>query len=49
MSVVDAADPPVRLVLGSDALAAARRASAARAEEADAWASVSESTDFTAP
>ncbi|HEX3589842.1 MAG TPA: oxidoreductase [Pseudonocardiaceae bacterium] len=49
MSLVDAADPPVRLVLGSDALAAARRASAARAEEADAWASVSESTDFTAP
>lgn len=49
MSLVDAAEPPVRLVLGSDALAAARNASAARVAEADAWASVSESTDFTAP
>jgi NAD(P)-dependent dehydrogenase (short-subunit alcohol dehydrogenase family) len=39
-------DPPLRLLLGSDALAAAERSSAARAAEAQAWAEVSRSTDF---
>jgi NAD(P)-dependent dehydrogenase (short-subunit alcohol dehydrogenase family) len=39
-------DPPLRLLLGSDALAAAERSSAARAAEARAWADVSRSTDF---
>jgi NAD(P)-dependent dehydrogenase (short-subunit alcohol dehydrogenase family) len=39
-------DPPLRLLLGSDALAAAERSSAARAAEARAWAEVSRSTDF---
>lgn len=39
-------DPPLRLLLGSDALAAAERSSASRAAEAQAWADVSRSTDF---
>ncbi len=42
------ADPPLRLLLGSDALAAAERSSIARSAEAQAWASISRSTDFAA-
>ncbi|HEY4461123.1 MAG TPA: oxidoreductase [Streptosporangiaceae bacterium] len=44
--LAERADPPLRLLLGSDALAAAGRSSAARAGEAEAWADVSRSTDF---
>jgi NAD(P)-dependent dehydrogenase (short-subunit alcohol dehydrogenase family) len=44
--VAGLADPPLRLLLGSDALAAAERSSLARAAEAQAWAEVSRSTDF---
>jgi NAD(P)-dependent dehydrogenase (short-subunit alcohol dehydrogenase family) len=41
-------NPPLRLLLGSDALAAAERSSIARAAEAQAWAEMSRSTDFAA-
>jgi NAD(P)-dependent dehydrogenase (short-subunit alcohol dehydrogenase family) len=44
--VAGLADPPLRLLLGSDALAAAERSSIARAAEAQEWAEVSRSTDF---
>jgi hypothetical protein len=44
--LADLDDPPLRLLLGSDALAAAERSSAARAAEAQAWAEVTRSTDF---
>jgi NAD(P)-dependent dehydrogenase (short-subunit alcohol dehydrogenase family) len=39
-------EPPLRLLLGSDALAYADKASKSRAEEAEKWAGVSRSTDF---
>jgi NAD(P)-dependent dehydrogenase (short-subunit alcohol dehydrogenase family) len=44
--LADLDDPPLRLLLGSDARAAAERSSAARAAEAQAWAEVTRSTDF---
>jgi NAD(P)-dependent dehydrogenase (short-subunit alcohol dehydrogenase family) len=39
-------EPPLRLLLGSDALRRAAEASEARAAEAEKWADVSRSTDF---
>jgi len=39
-------DPPLRLLLGSDAVESAENASRARAAEAEAWAEVSRSADF---
>lgn len=44
--LVDEARPPLRLLLGSDAVALAERASRDRAAEATAWEHVSRSTDF---
>ncbi|HWR46887.1 MAG TPA: oxidoreductase [Pseudonocardiaceae bacterium] len=41
-------DPPLRLLLGSDAVELAEKASKARAAEAQQWAAVSRSTDFPA-
>jgi NAD(P)-dependent dehydrogenase (short-subunit alcohol dehydrogenase family) len=41
-------DPPLRLLLGAGAVESARKASDARAAEADRWADVSESADFPA-
>jgi NAD(P)-dependent dehydrogenase (short-subunit alcohol dehydrogenase family) len=48
IDVVGAADPPRRLVLGSDALAAARKAAADRAAETEKWADVSRAADYPA-
>ena len=48
LRVVDVADPPLHLLLGSDALARAQAKFAAVAAEVDAWAEVSRSTDFPA-
>jgi NAD(P)-dependent dehydrogenase (short-subunit alcohol dehydrogenase family) len=44
--LVDLAEPPLRLLLGSDALRLADRAAESRAAEATAWADVTRSTDF---
>ena len=44
--VVASAQPPLRLLLGSDALQLAERSSRARAREAAVWSGVSRSTDF---
>jgi NAD(P)-dependent dehydrogenase (short-subunit alcohol dehydrogenase family) len=41
-------NPPLRLLLGKDALAHADRASRSRAEEAAAWAHLTTSTDYSA-
>jgi NAD(P)-dependent dehydrogenase (short-subunit alcohol dehydrogenase family) len=46
--LVDLADPPLRLLLGSDALELTERVSAARATEAAEWADVTRSADFGA-
>jgi len=46
LRVVDAPDPPLHLLLGSDALGRAQAKFAAVAAEVDAWAGVSASTDF---
>ncbi|MGW2311301.1 oxidoreductase [Actinomadura luteofluorescens] len=46
VDVVGAGEPPRRLILGSDALALARRSGEARAAEAEQWAAVTGSTDF---
>lgn len=46
LEVVDAEAPPLRLLLGSDALALADSSSRSRAEEAQAWAHLTTSTDF---
>ena len=46
LDVVADDDPPVRLLLGSDALRLAEQSARARAREASVWAGVSESTDF---
>jgi NAD(P)-dependent dehydrogenase (short-subunit alcohol dehydrogenase family) len=46
VDLVEAADPPLRLLLGSDALRLAERAAESRAAEATAWAEVTRSTDF---
>jgi NAD(P)-dependent dehydrogenase (short-subunit alcohol dehydrogenase family) len=45
-SLVDLEDPPLRLLLGSDALKLAEQASRSRAAEAERWADVSRSTDY---
>jgi len=45
VDVVGLEHPPLRLLLGSDALHAAERSSRARAQEAAVWADVSRSTD----
>ncbi|SNR36116.1 oxidoreductase [Actinomadura mexicana] len=46
IDAVAADDPPRRLILGSDALALARKSAEARAVEAERWAAVTSSTDF---
>ncbi|GAA4622788.1 SDR family NAD(P)-dependent oxidoreductase [Actinoallomurus vinaceus] len=46
LDIVDLDEPPLRLLLGSDALTAVERSSRERAAEADRWAEVSRSTDF---
>ncbi|CCH89629.1 Short chain dehydrogenase [Modestobacter italicus] len=46
LDVVAAEEPPLRLLLGSDAVQLAERSSRARAREAAVWAGVSRSTDF---
>ena len=46
VDVVALAEPPLRLLLGSDAYHFAQQASVSRADEADTWAAVSRSTDF---
>jgi hypothetical protein len=42
----DLEEPPLRLLLGTDALTLADKASRSRAAEAEHWADVSRSTDF---
>ncbi|HEX5403857.1 MAG TPA: oxidoreductase [Pseudonocardiaceae bacterium] len=44
--LVDVAEPPLRLLLGSDALRLAERSAESRAAETTAWADVTRSTDF---
>jgi NAD(P)-dependent dehydrogenase (short-subunit alcohol dehydrogenase family) len=44
--LVDLDEPPLRLLLGSDAVRLAEQASRFRAAEAEQWADVSRSTDF---
>ncbi|HEY3708321.1 MAG TPA: oxidoreductase [Amycolatopsis sp.] len=46
VDLVEAAEPPLRLLLGSDALRLAERAAESRAAEAARWADVTRSTDF---
>ncbi|WP_433278286.1 oxidoreductase [Pseudonocardia xinjiangensis] len=46
VDLVDLAEPPLRLLLGSDAVEAAERSSRSRAAEAAQWAPVSRSADF---
>ncbi|GAA1321215.1 oxidoreductase [Pseudonocardia xinjiangensis] len=46
VDLVDLDDPPLRLLLGSDAVEAAERSSRSRAAEAAQWAQVSCSADF---
>jgi NAD(P)-dependent dehydrogenase (short-subunit alcohol dehydrogenase family) len=46
LQVVDLETPPLRLLLGSDALALADTSSKSRAAEAEAWAHLTTSTDF---
>jgi NAD(P)-dependent dehydrogenase (short-subunit alcohol dehydrogenase family) len=46
LDVVAAEEPPLRLLLGSDAVQLAEHSSRARAREAAVWAGVSRSTDF---
>lgn len=48
VEVADSEEPPRRLLLGSDALAAARAAGQARADETEKWAAVSAAADFAA-
>ncbi|GAB3956322.1 hypothetical protein GCM10027614_68180 [Micromonospora vulcania] len=45
VDVVDAQEPPLRLLLGSDALEIAVKSEEGRLEEARKWAEVSRSTD----
>ena len=49
VEIVDRDEPPRRLPLGSDALASALQAGAARNAEAEKWADLSRSTDYPAP
>jgi NAD(P)-dependent dehydrogenase (short-subunit alcohol dehydrogenase family) len=46
LMIADEPRPPLRLMLGADALAYTRRKSQAHAAEIDAWSSLSLSTDF---
>ncbi|GIH12816.1 oxidoreductase [Rugosimonospora africana] len=46
LDIVDLDEPPLRLLLGSDALYRAEESSRARAAETEKWAGVSVSTDF---
>jgi NAD(P)-dependent dehydrogenase (short-subunit alcohol dehydrogenase family) len=48
IDIVHLDDPPLRLLLGSDAVELAEEASKARAAEAEKWAEVSRSSDFPA-
>jgi len=48
LAVVDTKDPPLRLALGRDAIAAIEQADRARAEELQQWRALSESTDYPA-
>jgi hypothetical protein len=48
LDVVNNPDPPLRLLLGAAAVDSARKSSAERAAEAEAWAGVSRSADFPA-
>jgi len=48
IDIVHLDDPPLRLLLGSDAVELAEEASKARAAEAEKWADVSRSSDFPA-
>lgn len=47
LAIADAAAPPLRLLLGSDALGYARQKLAAQEAEIVAWASLSATSDFT--
>ncbi len=49
LQVAEEKNPPVRLLVGRDAVRAAAAALAARAEEDARWKALSESTDFEAP
>lgn len=46
LTIVEAEDPPVHLLLGTDALALVRQKIGALAAEIDAWEELSRSTDF---
>ncbi|MET7277337.1 oxidoreductase [Kribbella sp. NPDC005582] len=46
LQVVAADNPPIRLLLGTDALTRAKQGAEERAAETDAWAHLSTSTDF---
>src|SRR3954451_9331392 len=46
LDVLAVEEPPLRLLLGSDAVQQAERSSRSRAREASVWAGVSQSTDF---
>jgi NAD(P)-dependent dehydrogenase (short-subunit alcohol dehydrogenase family) len=48
LEVIEAKDPPVRLLIGSDAVEVAERAAQARAEVDARWRALSASTDFDA-
>jgi NAD(P)-dependent dehydrogenase (short-subunit alcohol dehydrogenase family) len=48
LAVVDAKDPPLRLALGRDALAAIEQADRARLAELQQWRALGESTDYPA-
>jgi hypothetical protein len=46
ITLVDAADPPLRLPLGTDTLAAIAAKNACVAQETQVWRELSSSTDF---
>jgi hypothetical protein len=46
ITIVNAADPPLRLLLGKDAVLIARRIDQAKLAETDRWEKLSSSTDF---
>jgi NAD(P)-dependent dehydrogenase (short-subunit alcohol dehydrogenase family) len=46
LTIVALDNPPLRLLLGKDALTHAERASTARAEEATTWSHLTTSTDY---
>ena len=48
IDVVGADDPPLRLILGRDAVTSAQKAGALRAAETEKWADVSRSADYPA-